>query len=74
MKNLQAKNGQTVEVVVDTKNSIATLNGRVIAGVRDNKVKLWNCDLLTDASNKLVVEEMTKQCCKKVEESNKKRK
>lgn len=74
MKNLQAKNGQMVEVTIDTKNAIATLDGRVIAGVRDNRVKLWNCDLLTDASNKLVVEEMTKQCCKKVEESNKKRK
>lgn len=74
MKNLTAKNGQMVEVVIDTKKAIATVNGRVVAGVRNNRVKLWNCDLLTEASNKLVVEEMTKQCCKKVDESNKKRK
>lgn len=74
MKNLTAKNGQMVEVVIDTKKAVATVNGRVVAGVRDNRVKLWNCDLLTEASNKLVVEEMTKQCCKKVDESNKKRK
>lgn len=74
MVKLMAKNGQMVEVVIDTKKAIATVNGRVVAGVRDNRVKLWNCDLLTEASNKLVVEEMTKQCCKKVDESNKKRK
>lgn len=74
MKNLQNKNGQMVEVVIDTKNGIATVNGRVIAGVRDNKVKLWNCDVLTEASNKMVVEEMTSQCCKKVDTNTKKRK
>lgn len=74
MKNLQNKNGQMVDVVIDTKNGIATVGGRVIAGVRDNKVKLWNCDVLTEASNKMVVEEMTSQCCKKVETNTKKRK
>ena len=73
MKNLTAKNGTMVEVVIDTKKAIATVGGRVIAGVRNNRVKLWNCDLLTDASNKMVVEEMTKQCCKKVEEGKKRK-
>ena len=73
MNKLTTKAGQLVEVVVDSKAQVATVNGRVIAGVRDNVVKLWNCDILTDAGNKVVKETMTQQFCKKVE-AGKKRK
>lgn len=73
MNKLTTKAGQLVEVVFDSKAQVATVNGRVIAGVRDNVVKLWNCDILTDAGNKVVKEAMTQQFCKKVE-AGKKRK
>ena len=73
MNKLTAKTEQLVEVVIDSKKQVATVNGRVIAGVRDNVVKLWNCDILTDAGNKAVKEIMTQQFCKKVE-AGKKRK
>lgn len=74
VKNLLAKNGEMVQVVIDTKQGLAKVGNRVVAGIRNNKVKLWNCDILTEASNKVIVEEMTTQCCKKVEANGKKRK
>lgn len=74
MKNLLAKNGEMVQVIIDTKQGLAKVGNRVVAGIRNNKVKLWNCDVLTEASNKVIVEEMTAQCCKKIEANGKKRK
>ena len=71
---LQTKKGQTVEVVLDSKKQVATVEGRIICGVRDNRAKLWNCDILTEAGNKTVKEEVQRQFCKKVDETGKKRK
>ncbi len=73
MKNLQTKLGQTVEVKIDSKTQMATVNGKKLAFVRDNQIKVLNDMILTDASLNLVKEEMSKQFVKKVE-STKKRK
>ena len=73
MKNLQTKLGQTVEVKIDSKTQMAQVNGKKLAFVRDNQIKVLNDMILTDASLNLVKEEMSKQFVKKVE-STKKRK
>ena len=42
MKNLLAKNGQMVEVEINTKTQMATVNGRKLMFIRDNQVKVLN--------------------------------
>ena len=61
------KSGQEVEVVFNGKDQIATVEGRVVAGITGNVAKLWNCDILTSESNTQVKAEMTKQFVKKIE-------
>lgn len=68
---LLAKTGQEVEVVVDPKTMMATVNGRKLAVVKDNKFKVWNDTILTDQSLSVIREEMDK-FIKKVEIGKKK--
>ena len=68
---LLAKTGQEVEVAVDSKTMMATVDGRKLAVVKDNKFKVWNDTILTDQSLNVVREEMSKYI-KKVETGKKK--
>lgn len=68
---LLAKTGQEVEVVIDSKTMMATVDGRKLAVVKDNKFKVWNDTILTDQSLNVVREEMEK-FIKKVETGKKK--
>ena len=63
---LAARNGEVVEVVIDSKQQFASLNGKKLAFVRDNKVKILNDMLLTAQSNSMLKQEMTKQFVKNV--------
>ena len=68
---LLAKTGQEVEVVIDSKTMMATVDGRKLAVVKDKKFKVWNDTILTDQSLNVVREEMSKYI-KKVETGKKK--
>ena len=68
---LLAKTGQEVEVVIDSKTMMATVDGRKSAVVKNNKFKVWNDTILTDQSLNVIREEMDK-FIKKVEIGKKK--
>lgn len=57
---LTNKQGKLVEVTVDSKQQMATLDGKKLAFVRDNKVKVLNDMLLTEQSMNVVKEELNK--------------
>lgn len=71
--NTLSKNGESVVVNFDSKTQTATVNGRVIAGIRNNQPKLWNSDILSDAGNKMVKEAMQQRFCKKAVEGKKRK-
>ena len=73
MKNLLAKNGQMVEVEINTKTQMATVNGRKLMFIRDNQVKVLNDGILVQSALNLVKEEMTKQFVKKVDNTKKRK-
>lgn len=73
MKNLLAKNGQMVEVEINSKTQMATVNGRKLMFVRDNKVKVLNDGILAESALNMVKEEMAKQFVKKTEVAKKRK-
>ncbi len=73
MKNLLAKNGQMVEVEINSKTQMATVNGRKLMFVRENKVKVLNDGILAESALNMVKEEMAKQFVKKTEVAKKRK-
>lgn len=73
MKNLLAKNGQMVEVEINSKTQMATVNGRKLMFVRDNKVKVLNDGILAESALNMVKEEMAKQFVKKTDVAKKRK-
>ena len=62
-----------VEVEINTKTQMATVNGRKLMFIRDNQVKVLNDGILVQSALNLVKEEMTKQFVKKVDNTKKRK-